>query len=145
MFYAPAPPQPIQQLQPTGPSPEQLREKFLVGLRPLLSSFTGGQAIKHLTGHIEKYGILKVDVPTRLEILSKIRDNAGNHYFRNWAENKLAMQITKQWLVDSVGAAPDSPGATVTMPLLHVSGCRVTQATECSLSIWHRRSLIACP
>ncbi|EKM59537.1 uncharacterized protein PHACADRAFT_191906 [Phanerochaete carnosa HHB-10118-sp] len=122
-FYAqpqqPQPPPPPP--QPSGPTPEQLKEKFLAGLKPLLqsNSFSGAGAVQRLTGHIEDYGILKVDVPTRLDILSKIRDNAGNHYFRAWAENSLAMLITKRWLTDSV-AEDKSEAAQTTMPLLHV-------------------------
>lgn len=94
----------------------------MTGLKPLLqpSSFTGAGAVQKLTGHIENYGILKVDVPTRLEVLSKIRDNAGNHYFRAWAENGSAMLITKKWLTDSV-AETETMGNQATMPILHVS------------------------
>lgn len=89
-------------------------------MRPLLqpSAFTGAGAVAKLTGHIEKYGVLKVDVPTRLEVLSKIRDNAGNHYFRAWAENDVAMLIIKRWLMDSV--AEGRPQGEVTMPILQV-------------------------
>lgn len=82
--------------------------------------------MQKLTGYIEDYGILKVDVPTRLDILSKIRDNAGNHYFRAWAENSLSMLITKRWLTDSV-TEDKSEAAQTTMPLLHVSTeCKTT-------------------
>jgi hypothetical protein len=111
MFYA----------APQGPTPEQLKEKFLVGLRPLLqpSSFSGAGAVAKLTSHIKNYGITKVDVATRLDILTKIRDNAGNHYFRAWAENDLAMDITKKWLIESVSDS-DISFPTTTMPLLHV-------------------------
>lgn len=94
----------------------------MAGLRPLLqpASFTGAGAIHKLTGHIDNYGILKVDLPTRLEVLSKVRDNAGNHYFRAWAENTLAMLITKKWLIDSVSET-DTTASQATMPILHVS------------------------
>ncbi len=113
-FYAPTSAVPI------GPSPEQLRERFLAGLRPLLqpSSFSGAGAVMKLTNHIDSYGVSKVDATTRIEVLTKIRDNAGNHYFRAWAENDLAMEISKTWLKDS--ADMDSPVAATTMPLLHV-------------------------
>lgn len=115
-FYAPPPPP-----QPSGPTPEQLKEKFLASLRPLLqpSSFTGAGAVNKLTGLIDDYGITKVDLSTRADILTKIRDNAGNHYFRAWAENELAMEITRLWLKES--ADPDSPYSATTMPLMHVS------------------------
>lgn len=103
----------------------------MAGLRPLLqpNSFTGAGAIQKLTSHIEDYGILKVDVPTRLDILSKIRDNAGNHYFRAWAENNLAMLITKRWLTDSVAEDKDEVAQT-TMPLLHILD-RLPMTIEC--------------
>lgn len=114
MFYAPPP-------APQGPTPEQLKEKFLTGLKPLLqpNSFTGAGAIAKLASHIENYGVLKVDVPTRLEVLTKIRDNAGNHYFRAWAESSPAMHVTKKWLNDSL-SENDVALAATTMPLLHV-------------------------
>ncbi|GJE84818.1 hypothetical protein PsYK624_008940 [Phanerochaete sordida] len=133
-FYAqpqlvqPAPPPPPQ---PSGPTPEQLRERFLAGLKPLLQPnyFSGGGAVQKLTGHIDDYGILKVDVPTRLDILVKIRDNAPNHYFRAWAENNLAMLITKRWLTDSV-AEGKTESAKTTMPLLHILD-RLPMSIEC--------------
>lgn len=126
-FYAsqetPTSSQPLPPPQPTGPTPEQLRERFLTGLRPLLKSdsFTGAGAVTKLTNYISNYGISKVDIPTRLEVLSKIRDNAPNHYFRAWAENGAAMTITKKWLLESGSAEPDTDESAATMPLLHVS------------------------
>lgn len=77
--------------------------------------------MSQLTTFISTYGTSKVDIATRLEILSKIRDNAPNHYFRAWAENSTAMSITKKWLTESGNAEPDSPQSQATMPLLHVS------------------------
>ncbi|KAI0699812.1 hypothetical protein BC835DRAFT_1405015 [Cytidiella melzeri] len=108
--------------QSVGPTSEQLKERFLAGLRPLLKSdsFTGAGAVSQLTSYLSTYGMSKVDVATRLEILSKIRDNAPNHYFRAWAENGNAMSITKKWLTESGNAEPDSKESTATMPLLHI-------------------------
>lgn len=116
-------PPPLPPLQPSGPTSEQLKERFLLGLRPLLKSdaFTGAGAVAQLTSYISTYGISKVDIATRLELLSKIRDNAPNHYFRAWAENGNAMNITKKWLLESGSAESDTDASTATMPLLHVS------------------------
>lgn len=110
-------------IAPSGPTSEQLKEKFMQGLKPFMKgdSFTGAGAVTQLTNYIHAYGISKVDLSTRLDILSKIRDNAPNHYFRAWAENSTAMAITKKWLTESGNAEPDSTESRATMPLLHVS------------------------
>lgn len=57
----------------------------------------------------------------RLEILTKIRDGAGNHYFRAWSENSMAIDITRDWLKAAFIANSDSPLVETIMPLLHVS------------------------
>lgn len=95
----------------------------MIGLRPLLrpDTFSGAGAVSQLTTYITAYGISDVDIPVRLEILSKIRDNAANHYFRAWAENSNAMAILKNWLAESGNAPMDSLEFQTTMPLLHVS------------------------
>lgn len=72
--------------------------------------------------HIEDYGPTNVDHDVRLEILTKIRDGAGNHYFRAWAENPFAMDVTRKWLWSAISAAKTGdPLSETTMPLLHVS------------------------
>ena len=57
----------------------------------------------------------------RFEVLTKLRDNAGNHFFRAWADNVDAMDIFREWL--KAGAARKDDGALeeTIMPLLHVS------------------------
>ena len=129
-FYAPvstpthssiSPPAPPPPPKPSKASNELLREKFLTGLRPLLKpeALTGGGAVGQLATFIATYGIADVETETRLEILSKIRDNAPNHYFRAWAENATTMAITKTWLNESGSA--DKPDTQATMAILHVS------------------------
>lgn len=61
-----------------------------------------------------------IDVSTRLELLTKIRDNAPNHYFRAWSENEEAMEITREWLKAGITGKADQATETI-MPLLHVS------------------------
>ena len=73
----------------------------------------------HLTELIKKAGIQDVDPQVRLEIATKIRDNAGNHYFRAWLENPLAMEITREWLRSCVSTEDVQLLETV-MPLLQV-------------------------
>jgi len=108
-----------------GPTPEEKEErkrKFLAVVRPLLqpSAFTGAGAVQHLTDRIADYGVTEVDAPTRLEILAQVRDGAGNHYYRAWSENPLAIDITREWIK---AAAKDDSGVLkeTIMPLLHVS------------------------
>jgi protein phosphatase 1 regulatory subunit 10 len=114
------PPLPSTQL-PAEPQPGMSREKLQEKLKQLLepNSFTGAGAVRHLANLIDEYGIAQVDVPTRLEILTKVRDNAGNNYFRAWAENDAAMDITKEWL--KAGVKGDGQSGETIMPLLHVS------------------------
>jgi protein phosphatase 1 regulatory subunit 10 len=67
-----------------------------------------------------------VDASTRLEVLTRIRDHAGNHYFRAWSENPTAVDITREWLKTGFTAAgktgeADTLLVETIMPLLHVS------------------------
>ncbi|KAJ3493044.1 hypothetical protein NLJ89_g11104 [Agrocybe chaxingu] len=107
-----------------GPTPEELearKKQFLESIRPLLqsSAFTGAQAVQHLTDRIVDFGIGEVDASTRLDILARIRDGAGNHYYRAWSENEVAVDLTYHWMK---AAAKDGSGALVEsiMPLLHL-------------------------
>ena len=104
-------------------SPEERKRQFQAGIKPLLvaSQFTGAAAVHTLVSKIADYGWQDVDAATRLEILTKIRDGAGNHYFRAWSENTTAVEITRDWLKAAFVADTDSPLVETTMPLLHVS------------------------
>jgi hypothetical protein len=84
------------------------------------SSFTGAGAVHSLVALISEYGSQDVDAQIRLEILTKVRDNAGNHYFRAWAENVTAIDISREWLKAAFTAKSDSPLVETIMPLLHV-------------------------
>jgi protein phosphatase 1 regulatory subunit 10 len=117
-FYAgtpvtPSPPTP--QL-----TPQARQEKFGTAIRPLLqpNQFTGAGAVLDLTDRIMALGMAEMETPLRLEILTKIRDNAGNHYFRAWAENEDAIEITREWL--KAAAKGDDQLSETVMPLLHV-------------------------
>lgn len=116
-FYSTMPPP-----KPIGPTPEQRKATFMSTIKPLLTpnSFTGAGAVAQLVGHIEDYGALDVDASTRLEILTKMRDNAGNHYFRAWVENEGAMDVTREWLKSGYTAKADSQLVETIMPLLHI-------------------------
>jgi protein phosphatase 1 regulatory subunit 10 len=86
------------------------------------SAFSGAQAVYTLVEKIADYGSQDVDAGTRLDILTKIRDGAGNHYFRAWAENATAIDIMREWLKAAFTAKSDSSLVETIMPLLHVSG-----------------------
>jgi protein phosphatase 1 regulatory subunit 10 len=105
-------------------SPAARKEQFQLAVRPLLqaSSFTGAQAVQNLVTLINDFGSQDIDPVTRLEILTKIRDQAGNHYFRAWSENPTAIDISREWLKAAFTAGNDSPLVETIMPLLHVSG-----------------------
>ncbi|PPQ81083.1 hypothetical protein CVT25_014546 [Psilocybe cyanescens] len=100
---------------------DERKRQFESAIRPLLqpSAFSGAQAVNQLTSHISEYGATDVDAAMRLEILARIRDGAGNHYYRAWSENTTAMDITREWIKAS---AKGNNAALVetTMPLLHL-------------------------
>jgi len=106
-----------------GSSPQERKLQFQTVIKPLLqaSAFTGAQAVHNLVERIIDYGSQDLDAATRLDILTKIRDGAGNHYFRAWSENTTAIDITREWLKAACTAKSDSPLVETTMPLLHVS------------------------
>ncbi|KAH9950148.1 hypothetical protein B0H21DRAFT_725032 [Amylocystis lapponica] len=103
-------------------TPEQKKANFLTAIRPLLAptSFTGAGAVSQLVGNIDDYGTQDVDPGTRFEILTKMRDNAGNHYFRAWVENEVAMEITREWLKLAYAGKSDPQLIETIMPLLHI-------------------------
>ena len=76
--------------------------------------------MQQLVGKIVEYGISEVSPQTRLDILTKIRDNAGNNYFRAWLENVSAMDITREWLKTGATTNADNQVLETVMPLLHV-------------------------
>ncbi|CAK5276139.1 unnamed protein product [Mycena citricolor] len=123
----PPPPAHSPPVAAPGPSPQERKAAFVNGIRSLLqgNAFTGAAAVTSLTNRVLEYGPSEVDGATRLEILTKIRDGAGNHYFRAWAENSAAMDITREWLkaafMSSHKAADGGEDLSeTTMPLLHV-------------------------
>ena len=101
-------------------TPQVRQEKFNSTIKPLLqpNQFTGAGAVSDLADKIIALDIVEIEGPLRLEILTKIRDNAGNHYFRAWVENEDAMDITREWL--KAAAKGDDQLAETIMPLLHV-------------------------
>jgi hypothetical protein len=76
--------------------------------------------VQQLVSKIVEFGISEVNAQTRLDILTKIRDNAGNNYFRAWLENVSAMDITREWLKAGAVTNADSQVQETVMPLLHV-------------------------
>ncbi|KAF4615967.1 hypothetical protein D9613_011490 [Agrocybe pediades] len=118
---------PINTTEPApapGLTPEQKEEQtrqFKQSLKPLLqsSSFSGAQAVITLTNLISNYGVNEVDAATRLEILARIRDCAGNHYYRAWSENASAIEITRDW-IRAAAKGTNAALMETTMPLLHL-------------------------
>jgi len=76
--------------------------------------------VQQLVSRIVEYGISEVNPQTRLDILTKIRDNAGNNYFRAWLENISAMDIARDWLKAGAASNADNQVLETVMPLLHV-------------------------
>ncbi|KAF9645336.1 hypothetical protein BDM02DRAFT_3075400, partial [Thelephora ganbajun] len=101
-------------------TPQARQEKFNFTIKPLLqpNQFTGAGAVSDLADKIIALDVAETEGSLRLEILTKIRDNAGNHYFRAWVENEDAMDITREWL--KAAAKGDDQLAETIMPLLHI-------------------------
>ncbi|KAF9458016.1 hypothetical protein BDZ94DRAFT_1271762 [Collybia nuda] len=120
-FYSQPPPVASTSQKPTI-TPQERKQRFRSSLEPLLvpSAFSGAQAVYTLVEKIADYGSQDVDAGTRLEILTKIRDGAGNHYFRAWAENATAIDITREWLKAAFTAKSDNSLVETIMPLLHI-------------------------
>jgi hypothetical protein len=112
--------------QPPIISIQARKDNFTTEIRPLLqpNAFSGARAINTLVNLIDDFNSEEVEPTLRMEILTKIRDNAGNHYFRAWSENGTAMDITREWLKAAATAKPDSPLVDTVMPLLHVCCAR---------------------
>ncbi|KAI0276152.1 hypothetical protein BGY98DRAFT_935269 [Russula aff. rugulosa BPL654] len=105
------------------PPSQSRREAFLNGIRSSLQpkSLSGGvRSVQQLVSKIVEFGISEVSGQTRLDILTKIRDNAGNNYFRAWLENVPAMDITREWLKAGATSNTDHQVLETVMPLLHV-------------------------
>jgi protein phosphatase 1 regulatory subunit 10 len=77
--------------------------------------------VQQLVSRIVEYGILEVSAQTRLDILTKVRDNAGNNYFRAWLENVAAMDIAREWLRAGATGSADNQVLETVMPLLHIA------------------------
>ncbi|KAG1848144.1 hypothetical protein C8R48DRAFT_571092, partial [Suillus tomentosus] len=84
------------------------------------SAFGGARAINNLVNLIDDFGSEEVEPALRMEIFTKIRDNAANHYFWAWSENNTAMDITREWLKAAATAKSDTPLVDTVMPLLHI-------------------------
>lgn len=125
-FYGTPAPAPIPAPVKVAPTPEERKATLQTAIKPLLTptSFTGAGAVSQLVRHIEDHGIAEVEPSIRLEVLTKMRDNAGNHYFRAWVENEDAMDITREWLKSAYAAKDDSQHLETIMPMLHVSARR---------------------
>lgn len=118
----------VSQLQAPAPPPilspeerEERKRQFKTSIHPLLqpASLSGAQGVYQLTERIANYGTAEVDAQTRAEILARIRDGAGNPYYRAWSENPTAIDITREWI--KAAAKSDDPLLVDTvMPLLHV-------------------------
>lgn len=118
-------------------SPEARKQQFQAAVKPLLlaTAFTGAGAVHTLVSVINEYGSQDVDAAIRLDILTKIRDKAGNHYFRAWAENATAIDISREWLKAAFTAKDDSPLVETIMPLLHVSESSKLQTITAFMTI----------
>jgi hypothetical protein len=85
----------------------------------------------------------EVSAQTRLDILTKIRDNAGNNYFRAWLENVAAMDVAREWLKAGATSNTDNQVLETVMPLLHVCFLCLYPPVPSSLFFWFHLSSLA--
>jgi protein phosphatase 1 regulatory subunit 10 len=128
-------------------SPSQSRlEAFLNGIRSSLQPkyLSGGvRSVQQLVSKIVEFGISEVSAQTRLDIITKIRDNAGNNYFRAWLENMAAMDVTREWLKAGATGNADNQMLETVMPLLHVCFLCLYPPVLSSLFFWCYLSSLA--
>jgi protein phosphatase 1 regulatory subunit 10 len=111
------------------------RQQFQLHLKELLvpSALSGAGAVKAIVSHLDTYiligqisapdsgSALDVDIATRLEPVTKTRDNTGNHFFPAWAENLDAMEIFKEELKAGATEKDDGKWEETNIPSLHES------------------------
>lgn len=84
-------------VQPPTINIQARKDSFITDVRPLLqpSAFGGARAINNLVNLIDDFGSEEVEPALRMEILTKICDNAANHYFRAWSRLQFASILYK--------------------------------------------------
>ncbi|EJD54104.1 hypothetical protein AURDEDRAFT_110720 [Auricularia subglabra TFB-10046 SS5] len=118
-----------QHQQPLSPPADASGNKLSLSdaLKPLLSSKIlengGRSAVTSIVDTIERYGgPADVEPRVRLEIMSRIRDNAGDEFREAWANHPGAMEIIRSWLkagISGKGAGSDESNDGL-IALLHV-------------------------
>lgn len=107
------------------PSLAARKAKFQAILKILLSPSppfpSSTSVVRSLVTAIDDFGSADIDPAIRVEIASKIRDNAGNQFFRAWSESSDAMDILREWLKAGATGKDDGHWEETIMPLLHVS------------------------
>ncbi|KAH8115813.1 hypothetical protein DFH11DRAFT_1543264 [Phellopilus nigrolimitatus] len=113
---------PVPLPSPPAPSPAERRAAFVAKLSTLLSpsALSNASTVKSFVDAIKDYGTSSVPAKLRTQIASKIRDNAGNQFFRAWNDSEEAIVILKNWLKHGASDKDDGRWEETIMPLLHV-------------------------
>lgn len=108
-------------------SPQELKQRLQDSLRSLLapSALTGETSVRNIVSALNSYGAQEVDASTRLEVITKFRDNAGNTFFQAWASNADAMDIFREWMKAAATGKDGGAWEETIMPLLHVRNLAV--------------------
>ena len=122
-------PSPSMHTSAPAPSAQESKQRFQDALKALLvpSALTGDTAVRGIVSALNSFGAQDVDAATRLEVVTKIRDNAGNTFFRAWADNTDAMDIFREWLKAGATGKDDGIWEETIMPLLHVSNILISR------------------
>ena len=116
------PQSPVAHNQPTTPvaGPSMPSKSSLINfLNSLLSSKGLSNSPTQIVRTIMTMGPSEVELSLRLQVLSKIRDCAGNDFYQAWASSLEAMDLIRDWLKAAVTSKTGDWDETV-MPLLHV-------------------------
>ncbi|KAL5488365.1 hypothetical protein ACEPAI_6473 [Sanghuangporus weigelae] len=106
----------------SAPAPELDPVVFKQTVDQLLSpsGLSNAYTVRRLMDAVAEMGSARVTPEMRMDIASRIRDNAGNAFFAAWARDAEAMVLLVSWLKAGVTGKDEGKWECTIMPLLHV-------------------------
>ncbi|KAL5530757.1 hypothetical protein ACEPAF_7015 [Sanghuangporus sanghuang] len=106
----------------SAPAPELDPVVFKQTVDQLLSpsGLSNAYTVRKLMDAVAEMGSARVTPEMRIDIASRIRDNAGNAFFAAWARDAEAMVLLVSWLKAGVAGKDEGKWECTIMPLLHV-------------------------
>ena len=123
-----ASPPAVSQPTPPTPTPTVPWKALVPAIRDLLTPKSLDKAplqtAQSLISHLASTAWNDIDLTTRKEILTRIRDGAGKEFYRAWAKSEIGLSIVRDWLRTTV--QKDGWEETL-MPLLFVSRAKFSK------------------